>query len=227
MKISSGSVLSPLITKELMLRDCPTIVVAVGDQSTKLFTQNTVNTLKSYEAIARNNEFPIPLAYYYNEGSKSVKQVNRYITVLLEALRCLFSNQHYGLDSQDLFHWLRYDKVTDYPPQLSCLTMVGAGEDLSKVYGKAITVATLGSEDEETDYPDSIEYQTTGIISEDNAKTIQSKTTHFVISDGMFDHVIKDLDKVIKKIDDEKESRIKRESLVKSSDNIQESDLIL
>lgn len=171
---------------------------------------------------------PIVMAYYQNLSSTHRKEVNKYIVVLLEALRCLFSGQHHGLDSKDLYHWLRFDKVSDYPSQLSCLTMVGGEEDhIKRVYGKAISVATLAVDGESIEYPETVDYQTEGYITEDLSKKIQSKTTHFVISDGMFDRVIKELQDRIKVIDDEKSSRVMRKSLIDKSDNVEDSGLVL
>lgn len=223
----SGSVLAPLVTSELLQRDFPTIVIAVGDQNSRIDANNTLNTLKSYEAISKKINIPVVMAYYNNKGSANRKEINNYIIVLLEALRCLFSDQHHGLDSRDLYNWLRYDIVTDYPSQLACLTMFGVNEDHQKVYGKAISVATLATEGEAIEYPETVDYQTEGFITEELSKKIQSNTTHFVISDGMFDRVVKVIEERIKVIDDEKNSRVVRKSLVDNNDKIEDNGLVL
>lgn len=223
----SGSVFGPLVTSELLQRDFPTIVVAVGDKNSRLDTNNTINTLKTYEAISRKIGIPVVMAYYQNTGSSNRKEINRFIIVLLEALRCLFSDQHHGLDPKDLYHWLRFDKVTDYPVQLSCLTLVGKDESISKVYGKAISVATLAVDGEEIEYHESVDYQTEGFITPELSKKIQSTTTHFVISDGGFDEILKILNDRIKEIDEEKDSRVVRQSLVTKDDRVEDSGLVL
>lgn len=223
----SGASIGPAITKELMRRDLPTIVIGIGDQSAVKDAENTINTLKTYENISINVlKKPIVLAYYYNEGSLSRKEVNKYIVNLMESLRCLFANQHIGLDSQDLFHWLRYDKVSDYPVQLSILTMVGENDDLRKVYGKAISVATLAAEGESTDYPETVDFHREGEIPKELCDKIYSKTTHFVISEGLVDKVVKDIESNLSKVKEEKDSRIIRPSIVTKDDQADEHGMI-
>nr|DAK32929.1 MAG TPA: tubulin [Caudoviricetes sp.] len=224
----SGSVLSPLIVKELLNRDAPVIVVAIGDNGSVIESNNTLKTLQTYENLAINVvKKPIVMAYYYNEGSASRKEVDKYVINMIESLRCLFANQHIGLDSQDLYHWLRYDKVTDYPNQLAVLTMVGSNDDLHKVYGKAISVATLAAEGESTDYPETVEYHTEGEISKELSSKIYSVTTHFVISDGLVDRVAKDIESHLAKLKEEKDSRVIRQSIIKGVNDADESGLIV
>lgn len=226
--IRSGSVLSPLIVKELLNRDAPVIVVAIGDNGSVIESNNTLKTLQTYENLAINVvKKPIVMAYYYNEGSASRKEVDKYVINMIESLRCLFANQHIGLDSQDLYHWLRYDKVTDYPNQLAVLTMVGNNDDLHKVYGKAISVATLAAEGESTDYPETVEYHTEGEISKELSSKIYSVTTHFVISDGLVDRVAKDIESHLAKLKEEKDSRVIRQSIIKGVNDADESGLIV
>ena len=205
-KFPSGSVLGPVIVRELMDREAPTIVLAIADQSSYKYTYNSMQTLKSYESYAKSGKYPIIMGYFFNTDSKSRKEVDKYIINTISDLRCLFSNQNIGLDEQDLFHWLRYDRVTnDYPNQLASFTIINDGDNLDpKWYGKAISVATLATED----HPEALSSQMKEF----------AKPVHFVISDGVFDRIVDEMSDHLGKLEKEKESRVVRKSLVTKDD---------
>lgn len=218
----SGSVLGPVIVRELMDREAPTIVLAIADQSSYKYTYNSMQTLKSYESYAKSGKYPIIMGYFFNTDSKSRKEVDKYIINTISDLRCLFSNQNIGLDEQDLFHWLRYDRVTnDYPNQLASFTIINDGDNLDpKWYGKAISVATLATEDQPTDYAEIVDYHVEGVIPEALSSQMKefAKPVHFVISDGVFDRIVDEMSDHLGKLEKEKESRVVRKSLVTKDD---------
>ena len=216
----SGSVLSPLITRELINSKLPTIVITVGDLTTRKFAENTIATLRSFENFTRAPDArPIVMAYFENKGAASRKEVDNQILRLVAELSCLFSGQNAELDSQDLYHWLNYHDVTDARVQLANLTVLHGNETLDEsVYGGPIAVATIAEDIEKTDFAIPVDYQTIGLTAPGVYES--STVTHFVITDGYFDKVIARMDGQIKEIDEIKEARVQRESLITSDSNV-------
>ena len=62
----SGSVIAPLLTSELLKSEVPTVVISIGSADTKTDIENTLDTIKSYEAIARMRKAPIVMSYVQN-----------------------------------------------------------------------------------------------------------------------------------------------------------------
>lgn len=223
----SGSVFAPLITKELLSKDVPVISMGIGDYSSVLRGINTINTLKSYEAVSQQVNKPVILSYFFNEDSKSIAEVNKYVTQTIKDLLVLFSGQNKGLDSQDLLHWLQYDRVTEVPPALSCLAVLGKDEIEDKTYGAPISVATLSPYGEPTDYNGPIEYHCEGNIPQKFDGEFYKEPTHFAICDGLFVKAITTIQEKIDHIKEVNGSRIKRKSLLSKDDDVDnESGLI-
>lgn len=212
--------LSPLIARELINSKLPTIVITVGDLTTRKFAENTIATLRSFENFTRAPDArPIVMAYFENKGAASRKEVDNQILRLVAELSCLFSGQNAELDSQDLYHWLNYHDVTDARVQLANLTVLHGNETLDEsVYGGPIAVATIAEDIEKTDFAIPVDYQTIGLTAPGVYES--STVTHFVITDGYFDKVIARMDGQIKEIDEIKEARVQRESLITSDSNV-------
>lgn len=216
----SGSVLNPLVTRELVSSKFPVIVIVVGDLTTRKFAENTIGTLRSFENFTRVPDArPIIMAYFENKGAHSRKEVNDRIIRLVADLSCLFSGQNAELDSQDLFHWLNYQDVTDGRVQLANLSVLHDGETLDEeTYGGPIAVATLSQHHENTDYPVPVDYHTVGLTAP--GVYHEDAVTHFVITDGYFDKVIARMQKQIENIDELKATRVQRQSLVTQDSNV-------
>lgn len=216
----SGSVLAPLIARELVNSKFPVVIITVGDLSTRKFAENTIGTLRSYENFTKTPDArPFVMAYFENKGAQSRKEVDAQIIKLVADLSCLFSGQNAELDSQDLFHWLNYQDVTDGRVQLANLSVLHDGETLDEeTYGGPIAVATLSQHHENTDYPVPVDYHTVGLTAP--GVYHEDAVTHFVITDGYFDKVIARMQKQIEDIDELKATRVQRQSLVTQDSNV-------
>lgn len=217
----SGSVTGPLIVNELLSRNEHVIVIFVGDDSTRRFTENTLATLKTYENISATQDKSIAIAYFFNRLTDGIKSgnrgtVNKFIENAINDLQVLYSNQNTGMDRQDLFHWLNFNLVTNDKRQVAYLAIVH-GDDKEYFsndnnYGRALSVATLVTEDQDATYPRNIEYQVTGILPDSFSGKLYgvendvNLATHFVLSTTFFNRVVNDLTKRIKEFNDEREA---------------------
>lgn len=203
----SGSIIGPLLGKRLLAEGQSVVVIGIGDMSTWQYAKNTHGTIMTLDKMARDGGFPFITQFFYNEGSATHKAVDGMVENMVHALRVLYSNNNEGLDSTDLKNWLRHPSIEN---KLMCLSVVMDNETLNPDYGNAISVATLGSSGQKTDFNGLLNYQTTGIYTQDVGK-FSENVYHFVVSDGYFDKIAETYKKRL-----EEHERVKQNSLVKN-----------
>lgn len=159
----SGSVISPMVVRELVERGTKLLVViTIGDDATNTRIQNTLNTIAGFEIICEETASTIPLAYFENTAKKQRVDVDSEVFELVGKLAALFSRENAELDTMDLVHFLSIDKSTSYEPHLVRLeTFTG---DLSEaVAGEGIaTVASLQKDRETNPIKMRVEHLCTG-----------------------------------------------------------------
>lgn len=223
----SGSVFSPLITRELLDNDVPTIVLIIGSADTKLDTENTLKTLKSFEAIAKRLNKPVVMAYAQNSQTTNRAEVDKIMYNIVLGLVVLFSREHKELDTKDLFNWLNFNKVTSYPVQLASLTILNTIEPIPEL-GSIVSVATLAVDGSSTAMLEMPEYQCVGFLPDGMDPIIVSKVpVNFIISDGVIPSAAKHLQKILDGLEKQQAARIKRSGVVNDSDKVIDSGLVL
>jgi hypothetical protein len=223
----SGSVIAPSLVSELLTRDVPTIAIIVGSTGSRIELENTIRTLKSYESIAQMRRTPVVGMYFENSQKTTRKSVDADIHTAIVLLAALFSGDNRELDSSDLRNWLKYTKVTSYPPRLSSLEFFTKIVNLDKSV-TPISVATLGVDDGSTDVGMTVEYHCVGYSSKNTIDKIQLDTPiHAVVVDGEFTQIHKRLDKDLVTLDEVKQARIGRGSILSDKDKPTENGLVL
>ncbi|HET6890103.1 MAG TPA: hypothetical protein VFH31_03295 [Pyrinomonadaceae bacterium] len=223
----SGSVIGPLLTGELLANQRPTIVLCVGSTDTKLYTENTLNTFKTYEAIAKLKSAPVVMAYVQNSEKTPRDEADAILKSYVTSLAALFSRENGELDSMDLFNWLRYDRVTSFPVGLVALSLLEPNSDLGDL-GNITSVATLATRGSKTTLPTIPEYQCTGYIPASMADPVIAKSPmHFVTSDGIFGEVGKALQRILTDFKTSQDARIANEGLLKPQDQPSPNGLVL
>lgn len=223
----SGSVFAPLIASELLAGDNPTIVFTIGSTDTRLDAENTLKTLKSYEAISKKNERPVVMLYRQN-GQLSRKAVDDDAKAMVLALAALYSRENRELDTRDLYNWLNFHRVTTFQPQLVTLHMDDKAGSHKKSLGNVISVATLAKEGDNTVIEETPEYQCVGYIPNESAGYLAERCPiHFITCDGEIPMVVGGLNKFIKNLEDQKNARIAKDSILSSKDNQVDSGLVL
>jgi hypothetical protein len=222
----SGSVIGPLLTKELISKEKAVIVLAIGDMTTGKFANNTLATLKTYENISELIAAPINMVYFQNVVPKNKEESKNEITVndtyIIETLYDLIklgSKRYFGLDTKDIYHFLNYHLVSSVTPRLSILNIIDKNDRLPDKYGSIITAITLHCNDDEIHLYDIPEAQYVG--EEKNPHSDSSYVIHYIISDRFFDDLVAKINGVIKDISERKNIKPARKSIIdKSSDKV-------
>lgn len=223
----SGSVIAPSLVSELLHRDVPTIVIIVGSTDSRIELVNTIRTLKSYEAIAQLRKSPVSAMYYENSPVSARKSVDTDIHTAITLLSTLFSGENRELDSSDLKNWLKYNKVTAFDSHLSFIDFYKKKIVLEKGI-TAITVATLAVDDGETSPGTDVEYQCVGYIKKEVLDKIGlDAPIHVAVLDGAITVVHKRLDKTLQSLDEARNARIVKTSILSEKDVPTSNGLIL
>lgn len=223
----SGSVIGPSLVNELLKKDEKVIVIMIGGVDTRLLINNTLNTLKSYESISQRNSKSLVMKYLQNESSSKKQKVDEEARFLISGLCMLFSGQNKGLDSKDLEHWINFNKVTTYEPQMVSLETVGSLEDLQGE-GNVISVASVSTIDGNTDLSRPVEVQFIGYVPDSTPEPSKARLpVHFVTTDGLFEEVGKKLNDALDELNAQAKARVKRDSLLTDDDNVTDNGLIL
>ena len=223
----SGSVIGPLLTGELLANDAPTVVLTIGSADTRLDTENTLKTIKSYESISKRTGAPVVMMYVQNSQTTTRGEADQIMFNAIMALAVLFSRQTPELDTRDLFNWLRFDRVTTFPIQLASLTIL-ENKDVIQDLGNIISVASVAQEGTSTTLLEMPEYQCVGFLPDNiGAPVLEKAPLHFVISDGIIPEVCKHLQKILTTLEQQQLARTKRAAVLSDKDRPDDSGLVL
>jgi hypothetical protein len=209
----SGSVIAPLIVSELLAQDKAVVVIAVGSAASQLDADNSLKTLKSYEAIAKKREAPVVMYYVQNSATCTREQADVAACQAIMALCLLFSRENRELDSRDLYNFLRFSsKVSSFPPQLACLSLVEHTNDLSKLdLGNVISVATLAQDGSDTQLTPVPQYQTVGFLPPHVEPDVLNRMPmHFITSDGLLMNVAKNFSQLLGDLQEANTARLQQ-----------------
>ncbi len=138
----SGSVLGPLLCKELLLRGAPTVAIVVLSTVSQRAIMNCLDTIKTLEAQTRITNKPLVTIFHNNGANTDIEAVDEAIYNQITALQILASRSHIGLDTSDVANFLDYTNVISLEPQLTTMTIVTSIEDLSEI-SYPVTVCTV------------------------------------------------------------------------------------
>lgn len=223
----SGSVIGPSITNELLRKGENVVVIVIGGVDTRTHIQNTQKTIRSYENLSIRHKRALLLRYFQNESSAHRKEIDQQVRHLMISLSILFSGQNKSLDSKDLEHWINFNKVTTFDAQMVALETVTSLDDLASDRN-IVSVATIAPMDGDTDLARPVEVQFVGYVPVDMSADAQERLPlHFVTTDGLFDDLDAQFERMLSKMDEEAGARVKRESIVSDKDIITNNGVVL
>lgn len=161
----SGSVIGPLLMRELLTMGKQAIAIVVGSSDSLLAATNTLNTISSMDAISRKIQIPLILSFECNFPGKPLQDVDGNIATTLQRLSVLISREHHKLDTQDIATWAHYERYTDIQPQLTLLEVVSSVA-MAKEVPSPISIASIVKGDT-TIGEIGADYQTTGYFRDD------------------------------------------------------------
>lgn len=223
----SGSVIAPSLVNELLSRDAPVVVIAVGSTDTRLDIDNTIKTIKSYAQISNQNDKPISIAYFQNSSDTPRGKVDSQAGRVILALASVFSREHHELDTKDLFNFLRYDRATTFTAQLSGLE-VFYSELPADLVDRAISMATVTTADDVGALSFTPDYWCKGYLPGDVAKSIaEIAPIHVVTTANLFQPVIKSLNANLDQLAVAQRARVAPEKILTDNDKPNDNGLIL
>lgn len=148
----SGSTIAPVIARELLASNIPTILFPVVDWSDELRAQNSFNTMRTLDNISRSLDKPVVMIPIAN---KSRSDANLATLANLSDMVYLLRGDHAELDNVDLSNFLSYNRVTAYPAALASITRIPfvnnepATSKLDVTFKEPVAVAIVRGDDSE------------------------------------------------------------------------------
>lgn len=222
----SGSVLAPVIVSELLARDEMVIVISIGSTSSRIETENSLKTLKSYEMISQKRNKPVVMAYRENSLDKSRHEVDAEIETMILILSALFSGNNRELDTSDLRNFLNYNHVTSYKPKLSYLDfftkeiLLGKGQTL-------VSLASLIDEKTSSETGIPTEYQAVGFLPDVTKEGLPiALPIHTCVITGYYHNVVDRLNQKLNMFDENRKI-VADKSIVSQHDTSTDNGVVL
>jgi hypothetical protein len=224
----SGSVIGPSLVSELLDRDLPVVVIMIGTTDTRLEIDNTVKTIKSYEAISRLRKTPVAMGYFQNGTITPRPQVDIAVLQLISALMTMFSRENSELDSKDLHNFLHFDKVTTFQPQLASLISVNGDFPPGLTTGSAISVATLCKEGAISSLPFVPDYQCSGFLPADAHERVQKLAPVYLVTIAdLPGQAMKELTASLAELDQAQRARVSGLKILTDADRPTDTGLVM
>lgn len=164
-KVTSGSVIGPILVNELLSREVPVIVFCTGSCASDIETENTYKTLLGYEQTAsRIRKAPVPMVYFENDNGKTAAEIDTTLSIYLPMLAGILSGKNHGLDTMDVRNFLYYNRVSDFKPALTQLDLY-SGEIKLDQGESVLSILCLVKQGQETPKDVMVRYQATGVMS--------------------------------------------------------------
>lgn len=160
----SGSIIAPLITKELVSAGKNVIVIGIDSRQSLIELENSVKTLKTYKSISGTTGKCVSLFYVENHNRK---EADTRSVQFINLLTLLIDKQNTDeFDVTDLRNFINFDKVTDNSASVSILN-VGQNDQVTPEKNTAVVSTILMSSDRNaTIYPVTPEYLATCVVTD-------------------------------------------------------------
>lgn len=219
----SGSTMGPLIIRELLKSGHPTVGIVIGSFESYITANNTMNTIKSLDAISRSLGVPVVISFENNIDNTRRKEVDDSVSTTINLLARLASREHSELDTADLKNWLGYHRHTDVPAQLSLLEIVTSVETASQLVAPISIASLIG----DVSLIGSIgaDYQCTGYFTE-ATKPNGIDEIHYVVGIDDVKVLVTTVANEVDRLEKKRQSRAKTTALV-SSDGADDNGMVL
>jgi hypothetical protein len=131
----SGSVIGPLLIKELHRQNKAVVALVVAETISQLDTENTSRTFMSLEGICEADDIYLPVMVFDNSFTRS--KVDNAIKHRLTILTDFLTTNVFELDKSDKINWLRPDITIDAVPGVyGCHFAIGKTGDYDPESGE-------------------------------------------------------------------------------------------
>jgi hypothetical protein len=190
----SGSVIGPVLLKNMLERGIPAIAIITGDMETGNLAQNTSNSLATLQSMAKLVNKPISLYYVNNKTSKGNSIAEREATAdknvlsFLTSLSIFVSGHNFSLDNQDMNNLFDFTSIKSIKLPVGVFVInVFSGKVNLKDGTDAFIGRTLTKEEVSPDTGIELVHWKAGKIVNENALELagNSLPLHMVLTTGM------------------------------------------
>ena len=126
----SGSTIGPTLISRLLEEDCVVVGMVVSDATSVLYSNNSVNTLKSLTGVVgKHDGRSLPIYSYVNKPGMNELDINKRVVADLGLLSILFSEEIKRLDYADIYNWANQERVTKIKAPLTLVNQLNFGAD--------------------------------------------------------------------------------------------------
>ena len=195
----SGGILNSLLTRELVKRNLPVIVIGIDSKSSVIELSNTLKTLQTFKSFSDSLKKPISIFHIENTSRKDAdRQALTFITLMSLLVDKTATDE---FDTSDLKSFIYYDKVTDNYPTVAILE-IRPNEDIPQEKGTFVGSTILVTRDRASDLKGSKpDYFATCIVT-DEGYTAEDLRINSVM--GKLSTIIDSLETEIKTLADTK-----------------------
>jgi len=164
----SGSIIAPVLTRELIKQGHNTIVIAVDSTHSVKEIDNSIKTLKTYKSFSNTVKKAISIFYIEN---KSRKEADQRAIQFINMLSLLVNKEHTEeFDTSDLRNFINFDNVTENEPSVSIIE-INPNETVVPEKNTTIVSTILLTTDKNSTISQVIpEYLSTCIVTDKNYK---------------------------------------------------------
>lgn len=195
----SGSIIAPLVTKELIRNGHNTIVIAIDSKHSVKELDNTIKAFKTYKSISDGVKKAISI--FYIENSNRKESDNKAVW-FINLLSLLVNKQHTEeFDTTDLTNFINFDRVTDNSPTVSILE-VNENEIINPEKNTTIVSSILLTTDKHsTIKPVVPEYLSTCLVTDPQYKNEDIRVDNIL---GKLSIIVAGMESEIKELQDNK-----------------------
>ena len=210
----SGSIIAPLVAKELIRNGHNTIVIAIDSKHSVKELDNTIKTFKTYKSISDGIKKAVSI--FYIENSNRKESDNKAVW-FINLLSLRVNRQHTEeFDTTDLTNFINFDRVTDNVPTVSILE-VNENETINPEKNTTIVSSILLTTDKHsTIKPVVPEYLSTCIVTDPQYKNEDIRVDNIL---GKLSIIVEEMEREIKDLQDNKKINKFKELEVSNSNS--------
>jgi predicted aconitase with swiveling domain len=219
----SGSVIGPLIMSELLERGLSAVCMVVGSDESIITANNTLNTLKSLEAIAQRVKAPVVMYYEHNDRQRKRHEIDQQIQLAMSTLAVLANRTNREIDTKDISNWLYFNKTTTMTPQLAILDINTDAEEAIKIKNP-ISIASIYAHEDIPLLTSIPEYHAAGYL---RTAPEGFDQFHFIVSLDELANIYSQVKGTLEHYHDQRNGRVKQDSILDPCDECTDEGLVL
>ncbi len=220
----TGSVSGPLILKHLLEQGHQAVGIVTGSYESIKTAENTIGTIKTLDAIARNTDKPVVIQFGMNRPDVPRTTVDREAHLMISALAVLCSRRNHGLDTADIKSFLQFNQSTDVAACLSRIHLFDDIGEFEKNLTDPISAAYLKRDQDDLQPAVFVPYSCDGFMP---TFAQASKSLFFGIENHSFGALAQELEGLKKEMELQKKTRAKAVTFFGDEDETSDTGLVL